>query len=102
MAEMAEFTIRGLRDRPARRVSVTWRSGVVTSSDEDVTARWITELARGLDGTPQGLPGLPTTLHNHLSNPYSACAIIRSVFSGAIEQDRPLPQLAPLPPGAIA
>lgn len=95
---MAEFTISG--HRTGQLVSVTWRDSAVTSSDADATAHWIAQLADGLNGTPQGLPGLPTTLHDHLSSPYSACALIRSVFAGRVTQDQPLPPLD-TPPGVI-
>jgi ferric-dicitrate binding protein FerR (iron transport regulator) len=95
---MAEFTITGQRN--GHPVSVTWRDGALTSNDH-ATAQWLQELARQLEGTIQGLPGLPSTMHDHLSSPYTACALMRSVFPGPVTQDQPLPPLA-LPPGAIA
>jgi hypothetical protein len=96
---MAEFTISGQRN--GQSASVTWRDGAVSSDSDPALARWVRELAAALDGTIQGLPGLPATTHDHLSSPYSACAIIRSVFPGKPQQDQPLPPVD-LPPGAIA
>lgn len=95
---MAEFTISGQRN--GHSVSVTWRDGAVSGND-DATVQWIRDLAHQLDGTIQGLPGLPSTIHDHLSSPYTACAIIRSVFAGSVTQDKPLPPLD-IPPNAIA
>jgi hypothetical protein len=95
---MAEFTIHG--QRTGKHVSVTWRDGALVSNDP-ATVQWIQELAQQLDGTIQGLPGLPSTTHDHLSSPYTACALIRTVFPGKTHQDQPLPPLD-IPPGAIA
>lgn len=95
---MAQFTITG--ERNGKRVRVTWRDGKLTGNDP-ATLAVVRQIARSLEGTIQGLPGSVSTTANHLSSPYSACAIIRSVFPGKVTQDRPLPEIA-LPPGAIA
>lgn len=94
-----EFSISGKRD--GHHVTVTWREGgALTSSDHDATARWITHLAAALDGTLQGLPGLPSTLHDHLSSPYTACALMRAVFPGHTTLHGALPPVE-APDGAV-
>lgn len=94
---MATFTITGQRD--GRRISITWTDGALSGDAE--TVEWIEHLAAQLDGKSQRYGAAPATLHHHLHSPYSACGLIRSVFSGRVEQDQPLPPLD-LPPGAIA
>ena len=94
---MAEFTITGKRN--GKRISITWRDGQL--SGDRATVLWIKQLAQGYEGTIQGLPGAPATVTRHLSSPYTACALIRSVFPGAVEQDQSLPPLS-IPPGAIS
>lgn len=97
---MADFTITGQRN--GALVRVTWREGgALESSDDGVTARWIEQLAAALDGTLQGLPGLPATLRDHLESPYTACALIRSVFPGHTVLAGALPPIAAAPDGAV-
>ena len=86
---MAEFTVTGERTGQ-HVVSVTWRDGTLSGPDTALLD-WITHLAAQLDGTVQGLPGLPKSTSDHLRNPYAACAIIRSVFPGKTTIDQPLP-----------
>lgn len=95
---MAEFTVSG--ERNGRRVSITWRDGALSGTDQP-TVDWIEHLAAQLDGSIQGLPGLPGTLTDHLSSPYTAYALIRSVFPGKTRLDRPLPRVD-IPDGAIS
>ena len=95
-----EFSISGQRD--GAQVRVTWRAGgALTSSDGDATARWIKQIAAALDGTVQGLPGLPSTLRDHLSSPYTACALMRSVFPGHTTLHGALPAVETPPDGAV-
>lgn len=85
---MTKFSVTGQRN--GKRVSVTWRDGVLSGADDDLIA-WIEHLATQLDGTVQGLPGLPKSTSDHLRNPYAACAIIQSVFAGKTVIHPPLP-----------
>ena len=96
--DMAQFTVTG--ERNGKAIRVIWRDGKLTGNDP-ATLRWIRELAQGYEGSVQGLPGVPTTTARHLSSPYTAYAIIRSVFAGKTTLDRPLPKLT-LPPGVVS
>lgn len=97
---MPEFTLSGRRN--GQPVRLTWRDGQISGADH-ATVAWLHELARALDGTIQGLPGLPATTHDHLRSPYTAYALMRSLFPGATTLDQPLPplDLSDVPDGAI-
>jgi hypothetical protein len=99
---MTTFSITGLRGGKEEdtRVTVTWTDGEL-SGDEDAIAM-IRELAWMYEG--QSLRAIvgPTTTHDHLSNPYTACMLIKRVFrTRTTTQIGSLPIIT-LPPGAIA
>jgi hypothetical protein len=98
---MAEFTVIGERNGVQQRV--TWRNGEVSGADEasQSTADWVRQLAQLYEGRSVGLPGLARTNTEHLRSPYSAYAIIRSVFPGKTTLDRSLPRVPDVPPGAV-
>jgi hypothetical protein len=94
---MAQFTISG--ERGGEPCSVTWTDGEL--SGDAATVEWVQFFAQILEGQAVRLiPHLPT-YHDHLSNVYSACALMRRVFKpGTVKQDRPLPTVY-VPPGAV-
>lgn len=90
------FSISGMRN--GAHITVTWTDGAL-SGDAD-TAAWIETLATALDGTMQGQLGGPYTTTDHLSSPYTARALMRSVFPGTTTFTGALPTIH-LPDGAI-
>jgi len=94
---MTTFSITGQRGE--RTVTVTWTDGEL-SGDTD-TIEMLKLIAEAYEGRPlRALVG-PVTVYNHLSNPYTACTMIRSMFKrGTVRQDGSLPEIK-IPPGAI-
>jgi hypothetical protein len=81
-------------------VTVTWTDGEL-SGDADAIAM-LQLLAEEFEGRPLRAIVGPVTVTNHLSNPYTACALMKSVFKyGTVTQDGSLPEII-IPPGAIA
>ncbi len=94
---MSSFSIIGLRG--GKRVTVTWTDGALTGDAEAVTAlKW---LAQRLDGTLQGQPGGPYTMRDHLSSPYTACALMKLLFEQGTTTLRGRLPLLEIPDGAI-
>ncbi len=98
---MTTFTLTG--PRGDQTVSMTWTDGEL-SGDPDAIAM-VQLLAQGYEGHSISLTGTHRyTHHDHLSDPYSACAIMRSVFSVPWEirmTEGGLPPLSPPPEGAV-
>lgn len=91
------FSITGLRG--SKRVTVTWTDGALTGDTEAITR--LKQMASALDGTLQGQPGGPYTMTDHLSSPYTACAMMKLLFErGTTTQHGKLP-LLDIPDGAI-
>ena len=90
------FSISGERNR--RHITITWTDGEL--SGDPPTVWWIRQYAQMLDGTMQGQVGGPYTTHDHLQSPYTARALIKSVFPGPTTQHGHLPAID-LPDGAI-
>lgn len=99
---MTTFSITGLRGGKEgdTRVTVTWTDGEL-SGDEDAIAM-IRELAWMNEGRSLRAIVGPITIHDHLSNPYTACMLIKSVFK--LRTTTQIGSLPPIdiPPGAIA
>lgn len=93
---MTSFSLTGMRN--GQTVTVTWTDGRL-SGDHDTVA-WVEFLAEELDGTMQGPLGGPYTTTDHLASPYTARALMRSVFSGKPVFSGALPPID-LPPGAV-
>ena len=94
---MTTFSVTGLRG--GKRVTVAWTDGVLTG-DADAVA-FLKAEALGLTGTIQGHPGGPYTMRDHLANPYTASALMQSIFvRGTAHQSAGLPPLD-IPDGAI-
>lgn len=91
------FSVSGQRD--GRLVTLTWTDGEL-SGDDPATVAWVKELAQLLEGTMQGQLGGPYTMTDHLASPYTARAIMRSVFRGPTTFSGALPTIE-LPPGAV-
>jgi len=95
---MTRFSITGTRPN-GMRATLTWEDGKL--GGDRTLVGWLTDYAAALDGTLQGQPGGPYTLHDHLSSPYTARALMRSLFRrGTIRQRGETPPLA-IPAGAI-
>lgn len=96
---MTKFSLTGTRN--GKRVTVTWEDGDLSSTDPAMV-QWIQELARMEEGRPVRLMPAAPTFHDHLADPYSACALIRSVFPDprTLEMRGKLPTME-VPPGAI-
>ena len=94
---MTTFSVTGLRG--SKRLTIAWTDGTLTGDAE--TVDWLKHIATELDGTLQGQPGGPYTVTDHLSSPYTACALMRLMFErGTATQTGKLP-LLDIPDGAI-
>lgn len=94
---MTTFSITGLRGD--KRVTIAWTDGKITG-DADAVAT-LQAMADALEGTVQGQFGGPYTVTDHLSSPYTACAMMKLLFErGTTTQTGKLP-LLDIPDGAI-
>ena len=97
---VVSFTLRGRRG--SQVVTVTWTDGHLWG-DPDAIAM-ILRFAQAYEGKLVGpIGGGPYTTHEHLESPYSAYALIQSVFVMCRTElvAGGLPPLPRLPPGAI-
>ena len=91
------FSITGLRG--GKRLTVTWTDGALTGDADAI--QMLKRLATGLDGALQGQPGGPYTTHDHLASPYTAAALMKTLFArGTTSMTGHLPPLD-IPDGAI-
>ncbi len=86
---MTTFAISG--ERNGRHITITWTDGEL--SGDPPTVWWLRQYAKMIEGTMQGQVGGPYTTHDHLASPYTACAIIKSVFPGPTTQHGNLPTI---------
>jgi len=94
---MSAFSITGLRG--GKRLTVAWTDGAITGDAEAVAA--LKQLADIFEGVTRGQPGGPYTTTDHLSSPYTACALMKDLFErGTTTQTGHLP-LLDIPDGAI-
>ncbi len=94
---MTSFSITGLRG--GKRVTVAWTDGKITSDAEAVERlHLIAELS---EGVCRGQPGGPYTTTDHLSSPYTACAMMKLLFEPRTTTQTGKLPLLDVPPGAI-
>lgn len=94
---MTTFSVTGLR--AGKRRTITWTDGALTGDADAI--QMLRTLAAALEGTVQGQPGGPYTTTDHLTSPYTARALMKTLFErGTISQTGSLPPLG-IPKGAI-
>lgn len=75
---MTQFSISG--ERNGRHITITWEDGKL--SGDPATVWWIQQLAEMEEGQTVRMLVGPATTHDHLASPWSARALIQSVFPG--------------------